>query len=64
MTKNEFIAMLKIMGFKENKSEHRFVNKENRVILYSDSAVTTIDTISNFHTSYTAAIERLSTLSG
>lgn len=59
MTKDEFIATLKIMKWKK-ETPHRYIYDSNAVMLYSHSAVTTIDKVSNYHTSYEKAINRIS----
>lgn len=58
MTKDEFIATIKMMKFKKETS-HRFANESNRIMLYADTAITTINNKSNYHSSYENAIKRI-----
>ena len=59
MTRDEFIATIIIMKFKAIH-KYRYVNDNNKIMLYSDTAVTTINGVSKYHESYKDAIKRMS----
>jgi len=60
MTRDEFIATIIIMKYKKLHSYYYINNVGDRVTMYSNTIVTTINDISAYHTIFKSAIKRMS----